>query len=162
ESRSDQGVAGVRVRLIDVSGAGNGGQPGAPAQVFAGDGVTPSPAEATTDSRGGFSFPLVRRSTYRLEVTPAEAWSFPSRMGAAALPGGRLTDAAGSYGGTFTPSDSLAPIAVDVPVDAVGPIALFAEQSVSRPEVEWGDLAEWTIRVANRSDSTLAAGRLNE
>jgi uncharacterized repeat protein (TIGR01451 family) len=42
------------------------------------------------------------------------------------------------------------------------PIALFAEQSASRPEVEWGDLLEWTIRVANRSDSTLTALRLTE
>src|SRR5262249_54425462 len=40
ESRSDAGVPGVRVRLIDVSGAGNGGQPGAPARVFAEDGAT--------------------------------------------------------------------------------------------------------------------------
>ena len=42
------------------------------------------------------------------------------------------------------------------------PIALFAEQTASRPEVEWGDLLEWTIRVANRSDSTLTALRLTE
>jgi len=162
ESRSDQGVGGVRVRLIDVSGAGNGGRPGALASVFAGDATTPSPADVVTDGNGAFAFPLVRRSTYRLEVSPPEAWSFPSRMGAAALPGARLTDAAGSYGGTFTTADSLAPVAVDVPVDAVGSIALFVEQAVSKPEVEWGDLAEWTIRVANRSDSTLTAVRLSE
>ena len=162
ESRSDQGVAGVHVRLIDVSGAGNGGQPGGLARVFAGDGTSPSPADVVTDSRGAFSFPLVRRSTYRLEVVPPEAWSFPSHMGAAALPGSRLTDASGSYGGTFTTGDSLAPVAVDVPVDAVGAIALFAEQTASSPEVEWGDALEWTIRVANRSDSALATVRLTE
>jgi len=162
EPRSDQGVGGVRVRLIDVSGAGNGGRPGDLAAVYAGDATTPSPADVVTDANGAFSFPLVRRSTYRLEVSPPEAWSFPSRMGTGALPAARLTDVAGSYGGTFATADSLAPIAVDVPVDAVGSIALFVEQAASRPEVEWGDLAEWTIRVANRSDSTLTAVRVSE
>ena len=162
ESRSDKGVGGVRVRLIDVSGAGNGGRPGALASVYAGDGTTPSPAEVVTDANGAFSFPLVRRSTYRLDVVTPEAWSFPSRMGASSLPAARLTDASGSYGGTFTTADSLAPIALDVPVDAVGSIALFVEQAVSKPEVEWGDLAEWTISVANRSDSTLTSVRLAE
>ena len=47
-------------------------------------------------------------------------------------------------------------------VDEVGAIALFAEQAASRPEVEWGDVLEWTIRVANRSDVALAAVRITE
>jgi len=162
ESRSDAAVGGVRVRLIDVSGAGNGGQPGALAHVFAADGVTASPADVVTDALGRFTFPLVKRSTYRLDVTPREPWVFPSRMGAAALPAGHLTDASGSYGGAFTTADSLAPIAVDVPVDAVGSIALFVDQTASQPEVEWGDQVQWTVRVANRSDSTLDQVRLTE
>jgi hypothetical protein len=32
------------VQLIDVSGAGNGGNPGGPAVVFLLDGVTPAPS----------------------------------------------------------------------------------------------------------------------
>src|SRR5262249_29032133 len=62
----------------------------------------------------------------------------------------------------FVVADTLAPIAVDVPVDAVGPIALFIEQAASKPEVEWGDQLDWTIRVANRSDSTLDQVQLDE
>ncbi len=162
ESRTDQGLGGVRVRLVDVSGAGNGGAPGGPARVFAGDGVTPSPADVVTDALGRYSFPLVPRSSYRLEVSPSEPWRFPSRVGLAALPPGHFTDPAGSFGGTFTTADSLAPIAVDVPVDAVGPIALFVEQTASRPEVEWGDELEYRIRVANRSDSALTRVTLHQ
>ena len=162
ESRTDQVVGGVRLRLIDVSGAGNGGVPGGPARVFAGDGVSPSPAELTSDALGRFSFPLVRRSTYRLDVLPPEPYRFPSRMGLTALPAGHLTDAAGSYGGVFSPPDSLGPVRVDVPVDAVGSIALFVEQAASRPEVEWGDELDYVVHVANRSDSTLASVTLHE
>jgi uncharacterized repeat protein (TIGR01451 family) len=162
ESRTDAPVGGVNVRLVDVSGQGNGGVPGGPAVVFAGDGVTPAPAQVVTDPQGRFSFPLVPRSTYRLEVSPPQPWRFPSRMGLSGLPPGHLTDPSGSYGGAFTPVDSLAPVGVDVPVDLVGTIALFVEHTASRPEVEWGDELEYTIRVANRSDSALARVTLHE
>ncbi len=162
ESRTDAPVGGVQVRLVDVSGAGNGGVPGGPARVFAADGLTPAPASVVTDAAGRYAFPLVPRSTYRLEVAPPEPWRFPSRMGLAGLPPGHLTDAAGSYGGPFLPADSLAPVLVDVPVDLVGTIALFVEHAASRPEVEWGDELEYVIRVANRSDSALAAVTLHD
>ena len=162
ESRSDQPVSGVRVRLVDVSGAGNGGVPGGLARVFAGDGVTASPAEVVTDGLGRFSFPLVRQSSYRLELGTSEPYRFPSQMGVAGLPAGHLTDVAGSYGGTFTPADTLAPVLVDVPVDALGTIALFVEQQASRPQVEWGDELDYLVRVANRSDSTLDAVTLHD
>ena len=162
ESRSDQPVGGVLVRLIDVSGAGNGGVPGGLARVYAGDGVTASPAEVTTDALGRFAFPLVRHSTYRLEVNAPEAYRFPSQMGLAGLPASHLTDRDGSYGGTFTPADSLAPVLIDIPIDALGSIALFVEQQASRPQVEWGDELDYIVRVANRSDSTLASVTLHE
>ncbi len=162
ESRTNLPVGGVRVRLVDVSGAGNGGVPGGPARVFAADGVAAAPAEVLSDGIGRYAFPLVPRSTYRLEVTPSEPWRFPSRMAAASLPPGHFTDPAGSYGGPFTPVDSLAPLAVDVPVDLVGTIALFVEHTASRSEAEWGDQLEYVIRVANRSDSSLAEVTLHE
>ncbi len=161
-SRSDNPVGGVRVRLIDVSGAGNGGAPGGLASVLSGDGVTPSPAEVTTDALGRFSFPLVRRSSYRLDVVAPEPYRFPSRVGSAALPAGHFTDPAGSWGGRFTTPDSLGPVLVDVPVDEVGTIALFVEQTASRPEVEWGDELDYTVQVANQSDSTLDSVTVRE
>jgi len=162
DSRTDAPVGGVAVRLVDVSGAGNGGVPGGPARVFAADGVTPAPAGVVTDGAGRFAFPLVPRSTYRLELAPPGPWRFPSRMGLAGLPAGHLTDPAGSYGGPFVPADSLSPVLVDVPVDLVGTIALFVEHTPGRPEVEWGDELEYVIRVANRSDSALAAVTLHD
>src|SRR5262249_22213013 len=131
ESGSDAPVGGGRVLLIGVSGAGSGGRPGALARVFAPDGRTASPAEVVTDPLGRFSFPLVRRSTYRLDVSPPEPWVFPSRMGASALPAGHLTDATGSYGGAVTPADPLAPVAVGVAGGAGGPVAVFVDPRAS-------------------------------
>ena len=64
------------------------------------------------------------------------------------MPPGHLTDAAGSYGGVFSPADSLGPVLVDVPVDLIGTVALFVEHSASRPQVEWGDELDYTVRIA--------------
>ena len=162
ESRSDRPLPGVRVRLIDVTGAHNGGVPGGLARVFEGDGSTPVPAEQTTDAQGRYRFPLVRAGSYRLDVTAGEPLRFPSRMGLVGLPAGHFTDPSGSYGGVFAVNDSLAPVLVDVPGDEVGTIALFVEQQAMRPQVEWGDELDYVVRVANRSDSTLAAVTLRE
>lgn len=162
ESRSNLALPGVRVRLIDVTGANNGGVPGGAARVFEGDGVTPVSAEQTTDAQGRYRFPLVRAGSYRLELAVDEPYRFPSQMGVAGLPGGHFTDASGSYGGVFAVSDSLAPVLVDLPVDEVGTIALFVEQQATRPQVEWGDELDYIVRVANRSDSLLDAVVLYE
>ncbi len=162
ESRTDAAMPGVRVRLVDVTGAGNGGVAGGLASVFEGDGVTRVPAEQTTDAQGRYRFPLVHASSYRLEVSVDAPLRFPSQMGFTALPPGHFSDANGSYGGVFTISDSLAPVLVDVPVDEVGTIALFVEQQATRAQVEWGDELDYIVRVANRSDSTLDAVTLRE
>ena len=84
-------------------------------------------------------------------------------MGSSALPPGHLTDAAGSYGGVFSPADSSAPLLVDVPVDLVGRGRIVrASSSASRPQVEWGDELDYTVRIANRSDSTLDSVSVRE
>ncbi|HEV2106129.1 MAG TPA: hypothetical protein VGU27_10410, partial [Candidatus Eisenbacteria bacterium] len=155
DARTDRPVAGARVQLVDVTGQGNGGIAGGLARVLQADGVTPAPADVTTPAAGTFAFPLVPRSTYRLVVTPPSPYRFPSLVDVAALPPGHLADASGSYGGTFAIADSLAPVRLDVPVDAVGTLALFAEKTASATVVEWGDGLDYDIRVANRSDSTL-------
>src|SRR6202040_2789853 len=70
DSRTNQPVAGATVELIDVSGAGNGGNAGGPARVLEPDGTTPAPATVITGANGGYAFPIVAPSTYRLLLIP--------------------------------------------------------------------------------------------
>ncbi len=162
DARSDAPVAGARVQLIDLTGAGNGGQPGALARVLDSDGVTPAPAEVFTATDGGFRFPLVPPSSYRVVVTPVAPYRFPSLVPFAQLPAGHLLDAAASYGGPFVLTDPLSPVRLDIPVDDLSPVALFAEKRASRSSAEVGDLLDYEVRLANRSDSTLAPVRMRD
>jgi len=162
DAASNAPVAGAHVQLVDVTGAGNGGVPGGLASVWQLDGVTPAPADVVTDAQGGFEFPVVPASTYRLVVTPPAPWRFPSRMPFAGLPANRVLDAAGSYGGPFALALDRGPIVLDVPVDDASPVVLFAEKSASRPVVEWGDELDYRVRIANRSDSLLDAVRVDD
>ena len=155
DARTGAPIPGVRVRLLDETGAGNGGVPGGAALVWQDDGVTAAPAVVTTAADGRFEFPLVRASTYRLDFLAPAPWRVPSALAPALLPPGHVIDASGSYGGAFTIPDSLAPVDLDVPGDLVTPVTLFAEKSASPAVVEWGDAVEYRLRVANRSDSVL-------
>ena len=162
DARNDAPVAGARVQLIDMTGAGNGGQPGALARVLDADGITLTSAEVFTGADGGFRFPLVPPSTYRLVVTPSAPYRFPSLVPLAELPAGHLLDAAASYGGPFVLTEPLTPVQLDLPVDDLSPVALFAEKRASRASAEPGDLLDYTVRLANRSDSALAVVRLRD
>ncbi len=161
DSHTDAPVPGARVQLLDVSGQGNG-SPGGLALVYQGDGVTPAPAEVYTDRAGQYAFPIVPASTYRVVVAPPSPWQFPSRVPAAQLPGGHLLDAAASYGADFVVATSGSPIFADVPVDVHGEVTLFAEKTAGTTRAEWGDEVEYTVRVANRSDSLLDAATMRD
>ncbi|MFN8586646.1 MAG: hypothetical protein U0704_02505 [Candidatus Eisenbacteria bacterium] len=162
DSHSGAPIAGARVQLVDVTGAGNGGVPGGPARVLDYDGVTPLPADIATGADGRFSFTHVAASLYRLVVTPPVSHTWPSRVAFAELPPGHALDATGSYGGAFGVLEDGEPVRVDVPVDGLATWALFAEKTASAQEAEWGDLLEYRVQVANRSDSALAAVTLGD
>ena len=153
----DAAIEGVRVRLVDVTGQGNGGRPGDAADVRDVDGVTPAPAELVSDGLGRFEFPWVPASTYRFEVTPPADWRFPSHVPFGALPASHVLDPAGSYGGPFAVDTDGQPVAIDLPLDDARPIVLFAEKAAGRSEAEPGDLVDWVVGIANRSDSTATA-----
>ncbi len=155
DAGSGAALGGARVQLIDVTGAGNGGRPGQLAQVYATDGVTPASADVTSDAVGLFEFPWVAPSTYRLLVLPPATYRFPSLAAPASLAPGHVLDQAGSFGQPFPVTEVGAPVVVDLPVDALHPIVLFAEKAASRPEAEIGDDVGYQVRVANRSDSTV-------
>lgn len=156
DSKSNAPVAGARVTLIDVSGAGNGGRPGAPATVFAADGLTPAPASVTTVADGSFAFPRVPPSDYRLDVAPPGAYSFPSLLPPALMPGDRAIDAAASYGRPFPVNLATGDVHADIPLDAPAGTGLSVRKRAGREQVEIGDFLDYTVEVKNVSGSPIA------
>ena len=156
DAASNAPVAGARVSLIDVSGAGNGGVAGGPARVYAHDGVTPLPSSVVTDASGVYSFPLVAPSLYRLAVEAPASYAFPTKTAPGALPASRDIHLYGSFGGVFTVSADMGPVAIDLPVDAK-PGVLYLEKTASRANAEVGDVVDYTIRVHNTADEALAS-----
>jgi uncharacterized repeat protein (TIGR01451 family) len=147
-SLTNQPIAGATVRLVDVSGAGNGGNPGGPATVFLLDGLTPAPSTVVTGADGFYEFPLVLNSNYRLAVTPPGGFSFPSVSPAALQPAGRGIDTPGSYGGEFVVAG--VPVHFDVPMDP-GAVAggLFIQKTANKKTAEVGDFVDYTIKFNN-------------
>ncbi len=144
-------VPGARISLIDVTGAGNGGDAGGLARVFQLDGVTVAANPAVSDATGRFSFPLAAASTYRLDVVAPGGWAYPSSVAPGALPPGMLVDPAGSYGASFVTTDPLGPVVLDLPLDRLAGDALFVETDALRPVAELGDAVDFAVRVANRT-----------
>jgi uncharacterized repeat protein (TIGR01451 family) len=147
DSRSNLPLAGATVELVDVTGAGNGGRAGALAAVLAEDGVTPAPASVRTGADGVFAFPLVQPGTYRLRVTPATGFVFPSALPVALQPAGRNVEAPASYGGDFRIATR--PVRFDVPLDTGGDGGLVVEKRASKAVAEVGGFVDYTVRVAN-------------
>ena len=154
DSRSNLPLAGATVALIDVTGAGNGGRPGQLATVFKADGSTPSPNTVLTGADGVYEFPTVGPSRYRLQVSPAPNYSFPSALAMTLLPTGRANGAA-SYGADFEVNLTTGPVHVDLPLDGSAQGGLAIDKSASRASAEIGDLVDYQVRVRNSSQQLL-------
>lgn len=150
-SHTNAPVPGVTVRLIDMSGNGNGGNPGGPALVKGADGKTSFSANVTTDATGTFVFPLVAPSTYRLSITAPAGFTAPSTVSPGSLPAERRINVTGSYGKNFDVNFATGPVQIDVPLDTAQTIGLLVEKTASRKTVEIGDVLDYTVRVKNRS-----------
>jgi uncharacterized repeat protein (TIGR01451 family) len=155
DSKSGLPVAGARVTLIDVSGAGNGGAPGSAARVFGVDGVTAAPSTVVTGADGMYSFPLVGASLYRVRVVAPTNYTFPSKVSPGALSGKRTLQLYGSYGGDFNVSAATGAVTLDVPLDPV-PGTLYLEKAASRASAEVGDFVDYTIRIHNTAEMALS------
>jgi len=148
-------LAGARVTLIDVTGAGNGGVPGGPATVIALDGVSAAPSSIVTDADGMYQFPLVGASLYRLQVVPPTNYTFPSKVEPGKLAGNRTIHLYGSYGANFTVSAATGAVMLDVPLDPI-PGTLYLEKAASRGDAEVGDFVDYTIRIHNTAEVDLS------
>jgi uncharacterized repeat protein (TIGR01451 family) len=162
DSKSNAPVAGAQVRLIDVTGAGNGGFPGGAATVFTADGVTPAPSVLTTGVDGRYDFPYVPASTYRFVVTPPNGYAFPSKLPSGLLPVGRNIDDTGSYGGNFTVSALGGAVTIDMPLDTGAAGGLFLQKIASKSTAEVGDFVDYTLNIYNNTGSNLLQAVLQD
>jgi large repetitive protein len=162
DSKTDAPLAGAIVTLIDVSGAGNGGHPGAPARVLLADGVSAAPSVLTTGADGHYQFPLVAPSVYRLVVTPPSPYTAPSTLAISLLPAGHSIDAAGSYAGSFTITEASAPVRIDIPLDADPRAGFFIEKTSARTTVEIGEFVDYQIKVKNVTGQLLGRIRVTD
>jgi uncharacterized repeat protein (TIGR01451 family) len=153
DSHSNAPIAAATVTLIDVTGAGNGGHPNAPATVLQFDGTTPAPSSVSTSGNGQFQFPQVLPSTYRLQVVPPANYRFASTVPPAQLPAGRHIDASASYNGPFVVANTTANF--DIPVDASSTTALFVQKTVDRALVEQGEFVNYTLEIKNLLSTVL-------
>lgn len=159
DSETGAPVDGARVSLVDAV-------TGAPATVFAEDGVTPWPSSVTsgqpiTDGAGRvvqvgpgeFWFPLTAVGSYRLLVEPPTPYTAPSvvpREVLAALtrPDGRaFVIREGSFGDAFV-LDNPIPFEVDIPVDRPS-LDLALTKTASRVNAAPGDVVFYTLTVRN-------------
>ena len=162
DSEDGTPINGARVSLVDAL-------TGAPAIVFADDGITRYPStmisgQPVTDSAGNvypmqpgeFRFPLAPLGQYRLVVEPPAPYSAPSLASLAQLavltrPDGqplRIVD--GSFGRPFALSDP-APVRIDIPLDRPS-LAVALSKSASRFNATPGDVVFYTIIARNQDE----------
>ena len=159
DSEDGSPVSGARVTIVDAL-------TGAPARIFADDGVTPWPStvisgQDVTDAAGNvyhmqpgeYRFPLAYLGQYRLVIEPPAPYTAPSAATPAQLSslrrpdGGPLMIVDASYGGSLTLS-SPAPVRVDIPLDHP-PVAVSLTKTASRPTALPGDVVFYTVTARN-------------
>ena len=160
DSQTNEPIAGAVVSLIDVTGAGNGGNPGGEAEVYEFDGLTRLPGVQTTGADGRYQFPFVPESSYRLIVTPPGDYTFPSTVPRDKLAAGR-TIVDGSYALDFEVSRATGPVTIDVPLDTT-PNGLIVQKTAARPTVEVGETMAYTVTMRNISGLALVSADLED
>lgn len=149
DSQTNEPIAGAMVRLIDVTGASNGGFPGSDAVVFNADGITRAASAMTTSEDGSYQFPLLAPSRYRLVITPPGDYRYPSSMAADQLAASRIIQT-GSRGEDFAVNGQTNAVFLDVPLDSPSD-GLFVQKRASRDTVEIADTLQYTVTMRNTS-----------
>lgn len=159
DSETGTPINGVRVTLVDAI-------TGAPARVYADDGVTLWPStvysgQSVTDGAGNtyvmapgeYRFPLAALGQYRIVIEPPAPYTAPSAATPAQLAPLRRPDGLpmiivpASFGGVVT-LDGPAPVRVDIPLDHP-PISVSLSKVASRAVAQPGDAVFYTMTVRN-------------
>lgn len=156
DSRTNQPISGAEITIIDVTGAGNGGNAGAPATVFNADMTEELSSTFSTDATGSYRFPLLLPSSYRIEVTPPNEYKFPSELALNQLPGGRFVNLQASYGQTFDIVGIPRPANWDTPIDLNANGLIELEKIADRQEVELGSFVNYSLDISNPSQSNIS------
>lgn len=168
-SRTGQGISGVRITLINVA-------TGQPAQVFGDDGVSAYPSsmitgESVTDAAGvvytfppgAYRFPFVAPGQYRLQVEVPTGFTIPSELPLEQLRalrdslGNPYALTLGSFGEVFTITAGSPALNIDIPADP--PVlanpgqSLVLTKTASKPEASAGDFVQYTVSVRNSAGS---------
>jgi uncharacterized repeat protein (TIGR01451 family) len=168
DSETGAPVDGARVTLVNAD-------TGAPATVFAEDGVTSWPSSIISGSPitdgagrsvpmgpGEFWFPLTTPGRFRLVVEPPNPYTAPSQVSPEVLarvtrPDGRPhVIRAGSFGDVFVLDDPI-PFEVDIPVDRPG-LDLGLAKTASRANAAPGDVVFYTVTVRNADPARVRRG----
>ncbi len=162
DSLTNRPISGARVTLIDITGEGNGGFPNQPAIVIAEDLRSPAPSTLITGADGIFFFPLIRSSTYRVQIEPPPTHTFPSTVPVGKLTG-RVIDQNASYGKSFVVRTSdLNIIVFDVPLDPKSAPGFVLSKEVSRELAEIGDSVLYTLTLKNSTGAPLSTTYLDD
>ncbi len=151
DSESNNPVEGAIVRLIDITGAGNGGAAGSLAKVYEADGTTEVAAEQTTGITGEYRFPFILPSTYMIEVIPPRGYEAPSQVSRLLLNPERIINDSLSYGGAYQIMENAEAIENDIPIDPTGTNVLFTNKSVDKSTVEIGEYLTYTITISSEA-----------
>lgn len=159
DSETGEPVSGARISLVDAA-------TGAPATVFAEDGVTSWPStvisgQPITDGAGNtypmgegeYWFPLTFLGSYRLVIEPPLPYTAPSvvsrdDLAQLARPDGRpfiIED--GSFGGIIV-LDSPEPVQIDIPLDRPS-LSIDLTKTASRVKAQPGDAVFYSIIARN-------------
>ncbi len=155
DSETNQPIRNATVSIIDVTGANNGGNPGAAAKVFDTDGTTELPSSIVTADNGRFNFPFLEPGNYRVEVETPEGYKFVSEVPFGLLPAGRKVDSTASYGREFEFRNVAQGTDFDIPLDPLARGVLFTDKKVDRPVAEIGDYINYTITIRSQAINTV-------
>lgn len=162
DSETNEVVQGAEIRIIDVTGQNNGGNPGELATVYRPNGRDITNNIENSDVQGKYRFPFLRPGTYRLEVIPPAGYKFASELNVNQLPDGRKVDSLASYGQEFTIVGDPIGLDVDIPLDPLATGVLFAQKTVDRKVADIGDYLNYKIEVNSKAVNTINDLRVND
>lgn len=155
DSETNEVVEGAEIRVYDVTGANNGGNPGGLATIFTANGVNEWSSTQNSNSLGKFRFPFLLPGSYRIEVIPPNGYEFNSQVRGNNLPQDRKVDSLASYGMEFEVTGQASALDFDIPVDPLAQGVLLAQKEVDQRVADIGDYVNYTITLKSEAVNTV-------